>query len=222
MAPTVSLVRVSGRSGRIRVIAEDRSDVVVNGAPHDSGDGIVTVDVGDGRAEIRVPAGTDLVVGTESGRVSVVGEAGAVSVSTASGRVTIESAVSIDVRAQSAAVEIGTSTGRCRVNTQSGRLRIGRTTDLEVHTRSGRVDVDAADGTIDARTTSGRVEVGLVGPSNVVAETVSGRVSLVVGAGMGATVDVETGGRVVNRAPAGDDCVITARSVSGRIEVRAR
>src|SRR4029453_2847543 len=68
----VESVRVSATSGRVKVVAEDRSDVVVRGGTAPRHDGrTVTVDAGPGRVEVRVPSGVDLVVGSQSGRVEV-------------------------------------------------------------------------------------------------------------------------------------------------------
>ena len=80
-----------------------------------------------------------------------------------------------------------------------------------------------ATGTVRARTTSGLVEIGIRGPSDISAETMNGRIVLTLARGLGAEVDLQsTSNRVDNAAPAGVDCHIVARTVSGRVEVKAR
>ncbi|MET0739743.1 MAG: hypothetical protein ABW035_15810, partial [Acidimicrobiales bacterium] len=118
----VTSIRVSASSGRVKVVAEDRGDVLVRGdatVQHDAT--AATVKAGPGRVEIRVPSGVDLVVGADSGRVEVEGPLGVVAVVTESGRITVEQAAAVDVRTSSGAVAIGRVEGSSRVRTDSGR-----------------------------------------------------------------------------------------------------
>src|SRR6202035_3549293 len=66
-------VRITSRSGRVRVIGEARSDVTADGVPV-AGPGPREVRGRSKKLEVRVPVGTDLVVGTASGDVELEGE----------------------------------------------------------------------------------------------------------------------------------------------------
>jgi len=217
------ILRASTESARLDVVAEDRADIAVDGDIAVPSGGVVTVATSSRALVVRVPVGTELVVGTTSGRVRVRGPAGATKVATESGRVEIEQAERVDVRTQSGRVDVGACAQRCLVQTESGRVTVQRAGGLAAHTRSGRVSVDAAHGDVEVRTTSGRVNVALDAAAVVDAETVSGRIDITVGEGLGARLDEASEGRRIDiDARAGDDCLIRTRAVSGRIRVRDR
>ncbi len=113
---------------------------------------------------------------------------------------------------------MGAATESCRVLTKSGRVEIGRCGTAHLTASSGKITVDAASGPVHAHCVSGRVDVTMASAQDVDAETVSGRI----------TVRLPPGVRpwVVRRddadlAPERYDCVVTARSVSGRVDVVA-
>ena len=70
-----------------------------------------TVETSSSAVEVRVPEGTDLVIGTTSGKVTVEGRVGAVAVVTSSGRVSIDHARSVDARTKSGRVHVGYAEG---------------------------------------------------------------------------------------------------------------
>jgi DUF4097 and DUF4098 domain-containing protein YvlB len=219
----VALVRVSAESGRVRVVGESRPDLDVGGGEVERHGDVLTVMTGNGRVEVRVPEGTDLVVGNSSGRVSLSGRLGNVAVASESGRISVDRAEAVDVRSVSGRIEVEAAGAGCRARTVSGGIVVGEATDLDVHTESGRIRVDRVRGNVRARTTSGRIELGVDGASDIVAETISGRIVLALAAGLGADVDLTTSaGRIDNAAPSGDDCRVVARSGSGRVQVRSR
>ncbi|MEO1059722.1 MAG: hypothetical protein AAFY28_22695, partial [Actinomycetota bacterium] len=118
-------VRVSTGSGRIEVVAEPgRHGVWSSTGEIDDVDGQLTIDAGSGRVRVLVPEGTDLVVGTTSGRVAVRGRAGDVSVLATSGAITIDDAASVDARTRGGKIIVGRATGVCRANTGSGKVQI--------------------------------------------------------------------------------------------------
>ena len=83
-------VRVSCDSQRVSVVAEERDDIAVEGAARVQRDGDrTTVDRASSGLTIRVPTGTDIVIGATSGRVDVKGTVGAASIVTESGRIEI-------------------------------------------------------------------------------------------------------------------------------------
>src|SRR4051794_13812565 len=91
-------VRISATSDRIRVVAQDREDVLVDGDAAVQRDGsCTTVDSIGGRVVVWVPEGTDLVLGTTSARVTVEGQVGRVAVVTESGRINVADATSADI-----------------------------------------------------------------------------------------------------------------------------
>jgi DUF4097 and DUF4098 domain-containing protein YvlB len=214
----MTTVRIASTSGTVRVIAEDRADVDVPDSLEFSVDeSVMTVSAGSRRAVVRVPTGTDLVVGTTSGRVEVVGPVGSLAVTTTSGRVSVEGARSVDIRTASGRIEVGDAIGSCRVSTRSGRVVVGRCGEAHLTSMSGRISLDAADGPVHAHCVSGRIEVTVDSAQDVDAETVSGRISVRLPAG----VRPQIVARRDEAEPASDqyDCVVTTRSVSGRIDV---
>lgn len=217
------VLRASTQSARLEIVAEERADIEVDGQAAPAADGVVTVATSSAPLRVRVPVGTELVVGTTSGRVRVEGPAGPVKVATESGRIEIEAAERVDIRTTSGRVEVDDCAAGCRVHSESGRVNVRRAGGLDAHTSSGRVSVEAARGDVRVQTTSGRVSVGLDAAAVVDAETVSGRIDLTVESGLGVRLDEGSEGRRVSvDADVGDDCVVRTRSVSGRIRVRGR
>ena len=151
-------VRISATSDRVRVTAEARDDVLVQGdaSVRTSGSRTTVESRGD-RILVRVPEGADLVIGTTSARVDVEGAAGRVAVVTESGRITVEDATSADIRTRSARVKVGRTAAECCVRSSSGRVTIGECGSAEATTKSGRIVVLAANGPVRAHCVSGRV-----------------------------------------------------------------
>ena len=136
--PDKSSVRVSSTSYRVRVIAEERLDVAFDGVADEAHDGqCTTIDSVTSALTVRVPEGTDLVIGSGSGRVDVSGDVGDVAALTDSGRIKIEQARSVDARTRSARIEIGRSVGECRVRSESGRVQVDACCGADVATNSG-------------------------------------------------------------------------------------
>lgn len=218
---TVTAVRIATTSGRVRVIAEDRDNVRVSGGDRVNQDGsTVTVQASSGSVEVRLPTGVDVMIGTTSGRITVEGRVGSLAAVSGSGRITADHAGSLDARATSGRIEVQRVDRDCRVRTLSGRVTVAQCHDCEVSTRSGRVELAAVNGSARAHCTSGRIQIRLVEPHDVIAETVSGRISVSVppGARVRRTTDDVPG------APSDKhyDCTVTARSVSGRVDVASR
>lgn len=217
-------IRITSSSGRIRVVAEDRAAVAVERGQHHPMGGILEVSGSHSGVEVRVPFGTDLVVGSHSGRVELLGRLGDVRLTTRSGRVAIEECASLDARTVSGRIEIGRVAGDARVTTGSGRITIDEVGgSVSVTSVSGRIDVGEAGGPARAHTVNGRVEIALNRAADVRAESVSG--SVVVGLPAEVRPDaslVSISGRTTCELDHGEDCCVTARSVSGRVEVVAR
>lgn len=214
-------VRISSTSHRVRVLAEPRSDVVVDGqADVDHGDTTVTVSGVRSKLVVHVPEGTAVVVGSSSGRVDVTGAVGDVAVLTESGRIAIDRADAVDARTDSARVTIGSTDGPCRVRTRSGAITIESCAGADVSADSGRIVLHRVAGPVQAHCVTGRIEVGMETPDDVTAETVSGRIAISLPPGVTA-FEASEPGTVVAR-PSDCDCTVSARSVTGRIEVETR
>ena len=217
----VAAVRITTTSGRVRVIAEDRRDVRVSGGVEVTQEGsTLTAQATSGSVEARVPTGVDVMIGTTSGRIAVEGRVGSLSMVSTSGRITAEHAGSLDARSASGRIKVERVDGGCRVRSASGPITVEACRNCDVSTTSGRVELAAVTGEARAHCISGRIQIRMVEPHDVVAETVSGRIS----------VSVPSGARVrrtTDDAPAVPpdkdfDCTVTARSVSGRVDVVSR
>lgn len=217
----MTTVRLSTASQRVTVKAEDRSDVAIVG---DARIEIVgdrtTIDRARSRLTVRVPVGTEVVVGTTAGRVMVSGPVGDVGVVTESGRIEIEQATSVDARTTSGRVTVGRVSGPCLVQSESGRIEIAGCVGGEAITRSGRIALSHVDGPVRAHCVSGRIDIQLDSGHDVDAETVSGRISVRLPRGVHA--HVVDGPGPPAPLPSGCDCMVRAVSVSGRIEVSDR
>lgn len=214
-------VRISSTNHRVEILAERRDDVSIDGTArlNHGANGLTTIDDVRSKLEVRVPIGTDVTVGSTSARVAIKGRVGDIAVVTQSGRVEIEHARSVDVRTNSSRVEVGRTDGGCRIRSTSGKVEVGACGEADVATTSGRIELSAVSGDVKSHCVSGKIEIAMLGAHDVDAETVSGRVSVELPAGVR-----------VNRVAAGQpaspgdeyDCTVNARSVSGRVEVRSR
>jgi DUF4097 and DUF4098 domain-containing protein YvlB len=217
----VSAVRITTTSGGVTVAAEaDLRDVVVDGVPVQLDDSTATIESSSTRLDVRVPEGVGLVIGTTSGRVVVRGRVGPVAVVSNSGRVEIDDAETVDVRARSGRVRIGRSRGETRVISRSGRVEIGHCGPADVAATSGRIVLRDAAGPARVHCANGRIEITMAEADDVHAETVSGRISVSLPPGTRAHRTTRPSDPVA--APAEYDCVVTARSGSGRIDVSTR
>lgn len=222
--PATPLVRVSCVSGRVTVVAEDRIDVEVAGTDdvrHTAG--TTTVSTTSGRLEVRVPSGTDIVVGATSGGVSVRGVVGAASITVETGKVVVEHAASLDARSRSGAIEVGSCDGACRVRSATGKIVVGSCGSADVATTSGRISLRDVRGAAVAHCSTGQISIELAGASDVEAETITGRVTVSVPKGVRPLVigpgDEPSATDVDSSVDDGSVCTVTARSVNGQVKV---
>jgi DUF4097 and DUF4098 domain-containing protein YvlB len=208
----------------VHVIGETRSEVTADGVPVRGNGGPLEVKGGSHPVEVRVPIGTDLVVGTSSGDVELRGDLGQVGITTVSGSLTVEHVASIDARTKSGRVTVQASAGPVRVKTGSSTIRVDHAGgEVRVASVSGTVTVTDAAGPASIRTVSGTVTLGLSRASEAMVETVSGTVRITVPPGVRAAAHLKSvsGKREVD-CDTGDDADITARSVSGNLLVTAQ
>lgn len=217
-------IRISSRSGRVEVVAEPREGVVATKGGqhvHIADDDTITISSRSSTLLVRVPEGSDVVVGTISGRITLRGRFGAVAVTTVSARIAVEAAERVDARSISGRVEIGTCTGEARIDAVSGRAEVGSAGAVSVSTASGRIQVDEVRRKVRARALSGRISVTVTEtPLDVKAESVSGRITLTVPASATPQQSLRAKrGSVSSELAQGDDGQILARTHSGSIRV---
>ncbi len=156
------------------------------------------------------------VLGGQHGEVS--GTVGSVAIVTTSGKVSVDEAASVDIRTKSGRVDVDAVTDECRIIGGSGRVTVGRCGSAYVTTGSGRITLRDVHGATHAHCSSGRIDVTMATANDVDAETVSGRIAIAMPAGANVRVDTPSSATV---AVGGEhDCVVTARSGSGRVVVR--
>lgn len=216
-------VRVSSRSGSIEVIAEARDDVVAE----EDGETVAMDDTPEGVSIssrrspllIRVPEGSDVVLGTVSGDVHCIGRLGRVAVNTISARIEIDRAVEVDARSMSGRVKVGSCDGEFRCDVVSGRAEVEEAGAVLLSTTSGRITARSVQGKARARAVSGRIKVGVaVSPVDVKVECVSGRIQVRVPPGARPRTRLTTKrGKVRSNLAEGDDGFVSARTLSGSI-----
>ncbi|MBK5289946.1 MAG: DUF4097 family beta strand repeat protein [Acidimicrobiia bacterium] len=217
-------IRITASSGRVHVVAESRGDIVIDqGQEHPMG-GVLEVKGSSGGVRMRVPEGTDLVVGTHSGSVELGGRLGELRITTRSGRVEIDACAALDARSVSGRVDVGTVDGDCRIKTANGRITVGRVGGaLNVASVSGRIDVTDVGGSARANSVSGSVHVGLTTAADARADSVSGSVTVELPQGVHPKASlISVSGGCICEVTEGEDCSVIGRSVSGRIRIRER
>jgi DUF4097 and DUF4098 domain-containing protein YvlB len=215
----VSEVRITTTSGAVIVRSEPGlGAVIAAGSPAAVDGATVTIDGGSRKTELRVPEGIDLVIGTSSGKVEVRGTAGSVAVVSTSGKVSVDSATSVDIRTASGKVDVDVVSGECRVIGGSGRVTVGCCGSAHVTTASGRITLSEVRGATHTHCSSGRIDVTMATASDVDAETVSGRIEISMPPD--ANVRLDTPSTAAIDVSGEHDCVVTARSGSGRVVVR--
>jgi DUF4097 and DUF4098 domain-containing protein YvlB len=214
-------VRITAGSGRVSVIGESRDTIDVDGAPRESEAGETVVRGRSGSLVVRVPAGTDVVVGSTSGGIDLDGPLGAVSVTTTSASVHAADVASIDARTSSGDLRVDQCRGPMRLTTTSARIGVGRVDgEARLATTSGKIEVASANAGVSAKTVSGTINVHVDGREPVQVETVSGKITVTVPDGVRPTVRHRTvSGKRRVEPDTGDDLVISARTVSGKVTV---
>ena len=214
-------VRITAGSGDVYVVGETRDDIDVDGADVEMAGLETEVRGGSDDFTVRVPTGTDVVVGSASGDVSLDGPLGAVSVTTESADIRAEEVASIDARTASGKLTVDLSHGPVRLKTKSARIDVGRIEgDARIAAVSGRISIADAHGRVSVKTVSGDIGVVVTGRAEVRVETISGTIKVAVPDGVKPAVRHRSvSGRSRVEPAAGDDVEITARSVSGDITV---
>ena len=220
---------VATTSGDVTVLGEERDDVAIEGLRRDRVGSRRGLHVGpEGRidvvpgnrsddVEIRCPIGTDVIVGTTSGKVLLEGSLGDVRVTTVSGSVAAEEVEGLDVRGVSGSIEVEECRGRCRVRTTSGTVRIERAGSVEVGTVSGTVEVEHVEGSARIKAVSSSIDVTAGGEGDIDVHSISGSVAIALPAGVRPNVHARSFGRIQSDVEEGDDCRVRVKSASGSI-----
>jgi DUF4097 and DUF4098 domain-containing protein YvlB len=224
MSETTARLRITRRSGKVRVVAAPGSALAVDGGTYvHNDDGTVDVRAKGGSVlEVQCPTGSDLTISTASGAVDVQGDAGSVKVTTKSGNLSIERATAVDARGASGKVEVGVCTGDCHVVFVSSNVHIGEATKATVATVSGNIDVGAAD-VAEVKTVSGNISVAGNAGGRVAARSISGSVKISVPDGARPATRLKAvSGHVRCECEQGHDGEVRAATVSGAISVTCR
>lgn len=223
-------LHLTTRSGPVTVTAEDRADVLIeSGAPSEDrierdAAGLISLRAAKPSSALRVrcPAGSDVVVGTISGKVNLAGPIGRVRITTVSASIEVERAETLDVRSVSGNIDVGHCAGSCRLQTKSGRAVCGTTDNAEVSTISGRIQLEKTSGKVRAQSVSGRIEVGTQIEGDVSVRTMSGQVKVAVPRGVRPATELKSmTSRPRVECEEGSDCRVAVRSMSGKILVVA-
>lgn len=164
-----------------------------------------------GSLDVQVPAGTDVVVRTSDGAVTVAGVAGALDVLTSDGEIDVSGLGDHAVlRTSNGAILVADADGSVDARTSDGRIEVDRVGgDLAAVTSNGNLRVDTVGGDARVRTSDGSVDVAAV-QGDVEAVTSNGDVT-VFGTGEPVALTISTtDGRQTVDAPTDPDA---ARSV---------
>jgi DUF4097 and DUF4098 domain-containing protein YvlB len=224
VSETTARLRITRRSGKVRVVAAPGAAISVDGGTYaENADGTVEVHAAGGSVlEVHCPTGSDLTISTSSGAVDVEGDAGSVKVTTKSGNLSIERAAAVDARGASGKVEVGVCTGDCHVVFVSSNVRIGEAAKATVATVSGNIDVGATD-VAEVKTVSGNIFVGGNAGGRVAARSISGSVEISVPDGTRPETRLKAvSGHVRCECEPGHEGEVRAATVSGAISVTCR
>jgi DUF4097 and DUF4098 domain-containing protein YvlB len=220
--PDPAPLKITTRSGDVLVrVVEGGALKVVRGTSEvlESGTVHIRRSPSDNVIEVECAPGTDVTVGTASGKVELAGALGAVRIATVSGKIRVEQAARVDVRTKSGKIEIRECAGECRVMTTTSTVHIGHAGRATVAAVSGAVlleNVDAA----EVKSVSGKVLVATGGRDRVSVHTVSGKVHVQVPQSVRPATRLRSvSGRIRDECPPGDDCEIAVKSISGAISV---
>jgi DUF4097 and DUF4098 domain-containing protein YvlB len=222
--PESAPLKITTRSGKVRVVASVGAELSVIGGsiePLDDGTLHIRRASGSGWIEVGCAAGTDVTVGTQSGKVELSGPLGAVRVATVSGSIVVEEAARLDVRTKSGKIDIGTCAGECRIMTKSSAVHVGRSGRATVAGVSGVVLLEHVTGA-EVKTVSGKVLLGSSGGERISVHTVSGKVEISVPAATRPATRLRSiSGHIHCDLSQGNDFEIAVVSVSGAIRVSA-
>jgi DUF4097 and DUF4098 domain-containing protein YvlB len=219
--PAPARLTIAARSGSIEVRTGPGPEVEVHGATVKlEADGSTRIEGGSKSIEVVCPEGSDVILGTSSGKVALEGPLGDVRITGSSGSVHVARARSLDLRVRSGSVEVGDIAGDCRVVAASGRIEVESAGSIDLEGSSGTVVAHSVGGG-RVRTKSGNVSVGLDRAADLEVRGGSGKTEISVPRGVAPELRLRTiSGNVDRDLDTGHDCIISVRTVSGSITVR--
>ncbi|MEO3785300.1 DUF4097 family beta strand repeat-containing protein [Actinocorallia sp. B10E7] len=171
-APIATVLDVP--AGRVRFIAADRADTVVEVRPADASkgrdvkaaeqtrveyaDGVLRIEApvnnqalghsGSLEVTVQLPAGSRVEAKTASAEFRAVGRLGDIAYESAHGQVKIDEAASVRLTTDAGDVEVGRLGGPAQISTAKGDIRIGEAAGgtVVLSTRAGDISVGAAPG----------------------------------------------------------------------------
>ncbi|WP_412537900.1 DUF4097 family beta strand repeat-containing protein [Longispora sp. K20-0274] len=214
-APIASVLDIP--AGRVRFVATDRADTVVDVRPADGSKGRdvraaaeVTVGYADGVLRIEAPAA----------RSELFGASGSL-------EVTVELPAGSRVGAKAASVEFETvgRLGDVTVDSAHGAITIDEAATARLATLAGDVSVGRLGGGAEISTAKGDIRVAEATRGTVVLRTEAGAISVGAAAGVSASLDAGTSyGRIHNalgNTGGTADLVIHATTAYGDIDARS-
>lgn len=178
--------------------------------------GVFNKKYGSVQVSVRLPAGSDLDVGTALGAINVEGSFGACRAKTTAGDVSVQDATSADLRTGigvvaardiageaycktgSGAVHIDRIGGRAEVKNSNGDTRIGDSGGpLRVKSANGSITVGRARSDVNATTANGNLSIGSAESGAVQLKTSMGRIDIGIPSGTAALLDLSTSFGVV-------------------------
>ena len=137
-----------------------------------------------------VPEGTDVNIGTASGRIECRGQLGRVDVKTASGDVDVEAGSSVVIKTASGDAHLVRSDGEVRGSSASGDFYIGRSDgNTSISSASGDVRLEDAKGSVTISTASGNMRINSFEGNRASFKSMSG--NAVIGIPAGTKVDLD-------------------------------
>jgi DUF4097 and DUF4098 domain-containing protein YvlB len=216
-------VKVTARSGRVRITGEARDDLAVEGASVSGSGAEIEVKGGSDAMDLRVPGTTEVIVGAGSGDVTISGTVGPVRITTASADVDADDVAAIDARTTSGRLRVQRCRGDLRLKTTSANVRVGNVDgEVLVSSVSAKIEIGETHGPVAVKNVSGSIEVTVDGTAPVKVETVSGKIVVRVTGGRRPELQLSVGsGNERVEVEPGTDFVLQGRTVSGSITVEA-
>ena len=218
------MLRITARSGKVEVVGEVRTDVLVDKgeAALTNDEGVVTVESDSDAIAVRCPEGLSVLIGSDSGRVRLRGRLGRCRVTTGSGNIEVDATSDIDARTDSGNITVAESSGSCRCQAGSGQLTVGGAREADLVTGSGNVTARVLTGA-RVRAGSGTVTVDVDDVADIDVEVHSGNARVMVPRDARPALDLEArSGKVHSSLTAGADGRVRVRAGSGNITVESR
>ncbi|MFV1990135.1 MAG: hypothetical protein ACC652_05295 [Acidimicrobiales bacterium] len=215
-------LRISSGNVRVLVEALDIEEIDVTGhSAIEIPDGIEIRPTGP--CEVRVPIGTNVIVGSANGDIETRGQLGRVAVSSDNGHITIECADEIDIRNANGEIKIGDCRGECRVHTTNAKVSLELAGSADLTTKNGHIDCQCVTGDATIRSVNGHVSLGVEGGGDVDVEVINAQVDVEIPSHCCPHVTTESCCDHVD-APvtAGTDFEIAVKSANGQVSVNYR